>query len=91
VCENGLNYEAQDGFLCNGYKGLDIPSVFFFFGIGFELLFFRSAFWANPIFGQILEHGSGLNAVVGIAELRIIYITADGALPLAHLYLLIDF
>jgi hypothetical protein len=72
-------------------RGLKIPLIFLFFGIRLELVFFCSAFWANPVLRQVLEHRGRLNAVIGIAEFRVIYVTADGALPLAHLNLLIDF
>jgi hypothetical protein len=57
------------------------PRLFFFLGVRLELILLGAAFWADPIIGKILEQCSGLNAIVGIAKFRVIYIATYCALP----------
>ena len=52
--------------------------------LGFEHLLAYAALGAGPVVGQLLERGAGCDAVVGIADRRVVNPVADGAFVLFH-------
>lgn len=59
--------------------------------LGFEHLLAYAALGAGPVVGQLLKRGAGCDAVVGIADRRVVNPVADGAFVLFHcLFFLVE-